>query len=255
MVQVMKAVEAIKKEKRNQQQNFIYRGIDDVYGELHRHFAEAGIYCRPEAVTREQFERASKSGGVIYSVIVRMRYHLTADDGSSITLEIVGEGMDSADKATNKAMAIAHKYALLQAFMIPTHDMDDPDGHSPEPTEPSEAAATGTPAPARTPARAPAAAKPKNNAPAISALTLFTGIFILSSEEVKGTSAKGPWVMWAFTLSNGVVAKTFKEDLAQAALALVDDQGRNAVDVEVGPGRKPGTVELLSVFPADDVPT
>ena len=35
--------------------------------------------------------------------------------------------MDSGDKSTNKAMAVAHKYALLQTFCIPTEEIKDPD--------------------------------------------------------------------------------------------------------------------------------
>jgi translation elongation factor EF-Ts len=38
--------------------------------------------------------------------------------------------MDSGDKATNKAMAIAMKYACFQVFCIPTEEMQDPDKES-----------------------------------------------------------------------------------------------------------------------------
>ena len=40
--------------------------------------------------------------------------------------------MDSGDKATNKAMAIAMKYALFQVFCIPTEEMKDPNGETPD---------------------------------------------------------------------------------------------------------------------------
>ena len=40
--------------------------------------------------------------------------------------------MDSGDKATNKAMAIAMKYALFQVFCIPTDEMKDPDAETPD---------------------------------------------------------------------------------------------------------------------------
>ena len=48
------------------------------------------------------------------------------------------QGRDTSDKATNKAMASAHKYALLQTFCIPTEDIgqDDPDAETPEPVRP-----------------------------------------------------------------------------------------------------------------------
>ena len=45
--------------------------------------------------------------------------------------------MDSGDKATNKAMAIAFKYACFQVFCIPTEEMKDPDGETPEPVAPA----------------------------------------------------------------------------------------------------------------------
>ena len=42
--------------------------------------------------------------------------------------------MDSGDKATNKAMSIAFKYACFQVFCIPTEEMVDPDKESHEVT-------------------------------------------------------------------------------------------------------------------------
>jgi hypothetical protein len=40
--------------------------------------------------------------------------------------------MDSADKATNKAMSAAYKYAAFQAFAIPTEGDNDADAHTPD---------------------------------------------------------------------------------------------------------------------------
>jgi hypothetical protein len=40
--------------------------------------------------------------------------------------------MDTSDKATNKAMSAAYKYAALQAFAIPTEGDNDADSHTPE---------------------------------------------------------------------------------------------------------------------------
>ena len=40
--------------------------------------------------------------------------------------------MDSGDKATNKAMSAAFKYAAFQAFCIPTEGDNDADAHTPE---------------------------------------------------------------------------------------------------------------------------
>lgn len=48
--------------------------------------------------------------------------HDVYPDGSIHTVTTYGEAMDSGDKATNKAMSIAYKYAAFQAFCIPTEE-------------------------------------------------------------------------------------------------------------------------------------
>jgi predicted RNA-binding protein with PIN domain len=48
-------------------------------------------------------------------------------DWTSVTVTTIGEAADTSDKATNKAMSAALKYALIQTFSVPTKDMDDAD--------------------------------------------------------------------------------------------------------------------------------
>jgi len=74
-----------------------------------------------------------------------MRYRFIAEDGSHVETDAEGEGMDSGDKSSNKAMAVAHKYALLQAFCIPTKDLDDPDAEVHEVVRQPPQAATEQP--------------------------------------------------------------------------------------------------------------
>ena len=59
-------------------------------------------------------KKPTKNNGMLLYSIVTMEYTMYAQDGSSITGQPVGEGMDSGDKASNKAMAVALKYFLLQ---------------------------------------------------------------------------------------------------------------------------------------------
>ena len=62
-----------------------------------------------------------------------MEYDFYAEDGSKVTVgPIPAEGLDSGDKATNKALSAALKYALIQTFSIPTEDMAEADLDSPE---------------------------------------------------------------------------------------------------------------------------
>jgi len=121
LVGAMKDVGSISKNQRNDQQRYMFRGIDDVYKAVQPALIANGIIVSPTVrdITRE--ERATKSGGVLIntSCTVDFCFH-AAFDGSSITVTTVGEAMDSGDKSTNKAMSAAYKYALFQTLCIPT---------------------------------------------------------------------------------------------------------------------------------------
>ena len=66
------------------------------------------VFVLPIAHERTSENRATRNGGAMEVVIMRMEYKFCHEDGSSVTCQTVGEAMDSGDKATNKAMAIAH---------------------------------------------------------------------------------------------------------------------------------------------------
>jgi hypothetical protein len=132
LVSIMIEIEPIKKEKRNSQQGFMYRGIDDIMNELHSLFAKHHVIISPECIERIVSERQSKGGGLLFYISERIKFTFWAEDGSSIFSIIDGEAMDSGDKATNKAMSVALKYCLMQMFLIPTDEMKDPDATSHE---------------------------------------------------------------------------------------------------------------------------
>lgn len=131
---VMKDVGSIKKEKMNTTQRFLYRGVDDVMNALNPAFVKYHLFIVPEVIEQTREERKSAKGvNLIYS-ICKMKYTFYASDGSSVSAVVIGEGMDSGDKATNKAMSVAFKYACFQVFCIPTDEMKDPDSESHEVT-------------------------------------------------------------------------------------------------------------------------
>ena len=127
---------AITKNKRNTQQGFNYRGIDDVMNALNPLFAKHKVFCVPEVLDRTREERTTQKGGNLLYSTLTIKYTFYATDGSSVSAVVVGEGMDSGDKATNKAMAVAMKYAMFQVFCIPTEEMTDPDAETPPPSVP-----------------------------------------------------------------------------------------------------------------------
>lgn len=124
----------ISKDRKNQQQGYSFRGIDDVYNALCPAMATAGLCMLPRVLSRTTSERTTKTGGVLFYVIVEVEYDLvSSEDGSKHTIRSIGEAMDSADKATNKAMSAAYKYAAMQTFAIPTEGNPDADAETPEP--------------------------------------------------------------------------------------------------------------------------
>jgi len=129
---IMADVGAIGKNRENDSQHYSFRGIDDVYNELHELLAKHKVFTVPEILTERHEERKSRSGSLLIYRIFSIRYTFYAEDGSSVAAVVVGEGMDSGDKAGNKAMSVAHKYALLQVFCIPTDDPKDPENDSPQ---------------------------------------------------------------------------------------------------------------------------
>lgn len=127
MAAVMADMVSIGKDSTNQQQGFKYRSIDAVYNALNPLLAKHGIFTTPEVLDKTREERTNAKGTVLAFTCLRMKYTFWADDGSSVSCVVEGEGMDSGDKSSNKAMAVAHKYALLQTFCIPTEEQKDPD--------------------------------------------------------------------------------------------------------------------------------
>lgn len=131
MAAALADVRAVGKDKRNQQQGFNYRGIDDVVDEMHSVFAKHGIFMTSNVIESTQQERTTQRGGVLIYTRAKVEYTFWAADGSSVSSTVQGEGMDSGDKSTNKALSAALKYCLGQTFLIP-YEMSDSDKDAPE---------------------------------------------------------------------------------------------------------------------------
>ena len=124
---VMADVGAVGKNSRNAQQGFMFRGIDAVMNAINPALVKNKCFVVPEILDQVREERQTKTGSLLIYSICKIKYTFYAEDGSNISCVVIGEGMDSGDKATNKAMSIAFKYACFQVFCIPTEEMADPD--------------------------------------------------------------------------------------------------------------------------------
>lgn len=134
---VMKDIGPIGKDQKNVAQGFKFRGIDQFVNSLHPALVRHGVFMAPKVVKYEQeireVTRSNGKQGIDKHVSLLVEYTFWTTDGSSVTIgPIAAESLDSGDKATNKALSAALKYALIQTFSIPTEDMSDADSESPE---------------------------------------------------------------------------------------------------------------------------
>lgn len=140
------AEKGISKDRKNQQQGFQFRGIDQVYNALAPALVRHGLLILPRIVDRTVTERVTQKGALLFYVVVKAEFDFVGiNDGSIHTVTTYGEAMDSGDKATNKAMSIAYKYAAFQTFCIPTEETAvdaDSQVHHPMEMNPDEAVAT-----------------------------------------------------------------------------------------------------------------
>jgi len=124
---VMADVQAVRKDNRNQQQGYSFRGIDAVVNAVGPALREHGVIVVPH-VEDVQYNvvEVGQRRTPMRECTVRVRYVFHGPAGDTIDCVSIGEAMDSGDKATPKAMSVAMRVALLQALCIPT-DEPDPD--------------------------------------------------------------------------------------------------------------------------------
>lgn len=126
--QVMSKLGSIGKGQTNQNDGYAFRGIDDFYNAVHKPLVDAGVFSIPRVVDREETVYQDKSNNRLIRVVLKVEYDFTAIDGSKVTVgPVYAEGNDVSDKATNKALSSAHKYAMLQLFCVPTKDIAESD--------------------------------------------------------------------------------------------------------------------------------
>jgi len=135
-VQQYMAGVGVSKSRRNEAQRFIFRGVEDVQNALSPALIEAGLLFFPcNTKMLSDCWRVTGGGKEQRSVTLEVTYMMAATDGSSTQIKIIGEGADMGDKAVNKALSAAYKYAILQAFCVPTEQTySDPDAETPEET-------------------------------------------------------------------------------------------------------------------------
>jgi hypothetical protein len=128
--EVMKAVGAIAKKDKNTAQGFNFRGIDSVVNAVSPALQKFGVVVVPSVEEYDyQTVEIGRNRTAMGHVRVKVTYTFIGVSGDAIKATVVGEAMDSGDKATAKAMSVAFRTALLQSLSLPTDEVD-PDAHS-----------------------------------------------------------------------------------------------------------------------------
>nr|DAP04912.1 MAG TPA: ERF superfamily protein [Caudoviricetes sp.] len=125
----MEAVQAVRKDSKNQAQRFNFRGIDAVMNAVGPALRKYGVVILPEEVDVHRSNGVTASGKQTAEVVVKVTYRVYGPAGDSIHGKVAAEAMDFGDKAIAKAMSVAYRTFLLQALTIPT-DEPDPDSES-----------------------------------------------------------------------------------------------------------------------------
>lgn len=125
LAKVMAEVGAIGKKTKAPGLNYAFRGIDAVVAEVQPLFAAHGIVMCSRVTKAERDAYETAKGSRMISVRLTVEHDFwCAEDGSKVTCVTIGEAMDTSDKASNKAMTAAEKYAITQTLKIPTYEAE-----------------------------------------------------------------------------------------------------------------------------------
>lgn len=135
LAKVMASVSSVKKSDRNTAQNFNFRGIDAVLNAVAPALREHGVVVIPTVMNHEYATvEVGQRRTLMAHVLLTVKYTFIGQAGDTLECVVLGEAMDSGDKAVAKAMSVAFRIALLQALALPT-DEPDPDSYSYERSE------------------------------------------------------------------------------------------------------------------------
>lgn len=139
---IMGEIGYIEKTRKNPQQGYSFRGIDDIYASCQLVLSKHGVFCSPTVIDVKRETRTTHAGGILTYTIMTIVYRFYASDGSYIDTTVIGEAMDTSDKSCNKAMSAAQKYAFLQIFCIPTSEPKDTELETHEVTDKTDTKVT-----------------------------------------------------------------------------------------------------------------
>ena len=108
----------IGKSEWNDFSKYNFRGIDQVYQVLSPILVNHGVIIMPNVQSVELSDVKTSGGKSSCRAVASVEYHFFDESGNSVAMRSYGEGIDTSDKATNKAITAAYKYMIFQAYAI-----------------------------------------------------------------------------------------------------------------------------------------
>jgi hypothetical protein len=125
---IMSEIGVIGKEGRNDFQKYSFRGIAQVVDALTPLLVKHGVIMIPQYGS---LQLHGQDKGFTATCNLQLGF-ICIEDGSNMFYQSVGQGADSGDKAANKAMTAAFKYALCHGLGIRENEVGtDADSDSP----------------------------------------------------------------------------------------------------------------------------
>lgn len=154
LAEVMGVVDWVPKDGKNAFHGYSYSTEAAIVSSVRKEMALRSLLLVPSVKSVEWSAVTTAKGHAekLCTLTVTFTVH-DGENGTSLAFDVLGQGQDSGDKASYKAMTGATKYALLKLFLIPTGtDPEDEPAHKAPPPAGVAALkhrATAAPVPAR----------------------------------------------------------------------------------------------------------
>ncbi|MFJ8301350.1 ERF family protein [Streptomyces sp. NPDC094447] len=130
-IAAQREIAPVGKNGKNQDQKYNFRQAEDVIRACSGPMRKFGLRIFPTAI----LAREHQTRGKMNVTIIEVEWAIRGPQGDVMDIRVVtvGEAADASDKASNKAMTAAEKYALFQMFKIEVDpgDLDDGDRDHP----------------------------------------------------------------------------------------------------------------------------
>jgi hypothetical protein len=125
-LRVRRDIRAISKDQLYNQAGtrFNFRGVDTVVNVFGPVTLKHGVNVLSSKVEATYGEKTTAKGTKMRECSVLVTWTIMGPLGDTLTLQTMGEALDTADKATTKAQSVALRTLLLGFGLTPTHDKD-----------------------------------------------------------------------------------------------------------------------------------